>query len=78
MPGFKVTTSTGKDMLFTTEVIPQRLFGEEAWRLAKEGFFLPWIEVIELRPLEDEALLAIEAVEKEGEFHWDEDKDARR
>lgn len=78
MPGFRVTTSTGKKMLFTTEVIPQKLFGEETWKLAKEGYYLPWVEVEEVRSLEEEAILAVEAVEKESEFVWDDDMDVRR
>ncbi len=78
MPGYKVLSLDGKEQFFTVEDIPRKLFGEPEWQKMKEGHYLPWVEVVELRPLEDEALLAIEAVDKEVEFPWTDEDDARR
>lgn len=78
MPGYKVLSLNGKEQFFTVEAIPRKLFGEPEWQKMKEGHYLPWIEVVELRLLEDEALLAVMAGEEEGEFSWSDEDDARR
>ncbi len=76
MPGYKVLSLDGKEQFFTVEAIPRKLFGESEWQKMKEGHYLPWIEVVELQPLEDVALLAIAAGEEE--FKWSDEDDARR
>lgn len=52
MPGFAVESiNDGKVNVFVGEEIPVEVFGQDTWEKMKNGYYLPWIVVREIKPV---------------------------